>query len=134
MAFEASKHVIIDKVHEDVQIFDPAKPTCLAMDWSKEGIGFFLLQKHCICDAKLPNCCVDGWRLTFTGSRFTHLAESRYAPIEGEALAIAYALDKARYFVLGCDNLIVATDHKPLIPLFSNRSLENIQNTRLINL
>ena len=110
------KHVIIDKVREGVQIFDPAEPTYLATDWSKEGIRFFLLQKHCRCDAELPNCCADGWRLTFAGSHFTHPAESRYVPIEGEALAITYALDKATYFVLGCDNLIVAMDHKPLIP------------------
>ncbi len=34
------------------------------------------------------------------GSRFTHSAESRYAPIEGEALAVADALEKARHFLL----------------------------------
>ena len=48
------------------------------------------------------------------GSRFTHPKESRYAPIEGEALAVADALDKARHFVLGCNNLVIAVDHKPL--------------------
>ena len=51
--------------------------------------------------------------MTLVGSRFTHAAESRYAPIEGEALAVADALDKARHFVLGCSNLVVAVDHKP---------------------
>ena len=49
------------------------------------------------------------------GSRFNHAAESCYAPDEGEALAVADALDKARLFVLGCSNLIFAVDHKPLI-------------------
>ncbi|RUS76716.1 hypothetical protein EGW08_015519 [Elysia chlorotica] len=34
--------------------------------------------------------------ITLVGSRFTSGAESRYAPIEGEALAVADALDKAR--------------------------------------
>ena len=60
------------------------------------------------------------------GSRFTHPAESRYAPAEGEALAVADALDKARHFVLGCNDLIVAVDHKPLLKLFGDRSLEDI--------
>ena len=49
------------------------------------------------------------------GSRFTSGAESRYAPIEGEALAVVDALRKARHFTLGCTDLIVAVDHKPLL-------------------
>ena len=81
-----------------------------------------------------PFCCHDGWQVTLVGSRFTHAAESRYAPIEGKALAVAYALDKARYFVLGCRDLTVAVDHKPLIKLFGDRSLEAIPNNRLRNL
>lgn len=68
------------------------------------------------------------------GSRFTHPAESRYAPIEGEALAVADALDKARHFVLGCSNLTVAVDHRPLVKIFGDRSLEDIPNTRLRNI
>jgi len=68
------------------------------------------------------------------GSRFIHSAESRDAPIEGEALAVADALDKARYFVLGCDNFIIAVNHKPLLGIFSDRSLDKISNGRLRNL
>ena len=55
-------------------------------------------------------------------------------PIEGEALAVAEALDRARYFVLGCDNLIIAVDHKPLLKIFTDRSFEDIANPRLRNL
>ena len=73
-------------------------------------------------------------KIVLLGSRFTHSAESRYAPIEGEALAVVDALDKSRYFVLGCEELIVAVDHKPLIKIFSDRSLEDISNSRLRNL
>ena len=68
------------------------------------------------------------------GSRFTHSAESRYAPVEGEALAVVTALDKARHFVLGCPNLTIAVDHKPLLKLFGDRSIEAIPNPRLRNL
>lgn len=132
--FEESKDVIIAEIEEGVQIFDKTKPTCLATDWSKEGIGFWLLQKHCNCSKLGPFCCHDGWRITLVGSRFTHAAESRYAPIEGEALAVADSLDKTRFFVLGCENLIIAVDHKPLLKILGNRSLDEITNTRLRNL
>ena len=132
--FEESKDVIISEIEEGVRIFDKTKPTCLATDWSKEGIGFWLLQKHCNCTKLVPFCCRDGWRITLVGSRFTHAAESRYAPIEGEALAVVDALDKTRFFVLGCENLIIAVDHKPLLKVLGNRTLDEISNARLRNL
>ena len=132
--FEESKHVIASEIEEGVRIFDPNRPTCLATDWSKDGIGFWLLQKLCSCQRSEPLCCNDGWKIALVGSRFTHAAESRYAPIEGEALPVADALDKCRYFVLGCQDLIVAVDHKPLLKLFGDRSLEDIPNARLRNL
>ena len=132
--FQESKAVIVNEIEKGVRIFDKSKPTCLATDWSKTGIGFWLFQKHCSCQKTSPFCCKDGWKVTLVGSRFTHGAESRYAPVEGEALAVVDALDKSRYFVLGCDNLTVAVDHKPLLKLFGNRSLEDISNARLRNL
>jgi hypothetical protein len=132
--FEESKLAIISEIEDGVRIFDKSKPTCLATDWSKTGIGYWLFQKHCKCPSKDPFCCHTGWKVTLVGSRFTHAAESRYAPIEGEALAVADALDKARFFVLGCSNLIVAVDHKPLLKIFDDRYLEEISNGRLRNL
>ena len=67
------------------------------------------------------------------GSRFTHPAESRYAPIEGETLAVADALDKAKHFVLGCSDLVIAVNHKPLLKIFGDISLDQINNPRLCN-
>lgn len=115
-----------------MRIFDRSKPTCLATDWSKTGIGFWLFLKHCTCPGQDSLCCTSGRKITLVGSRFTHPAESRYAPIEGEA--VADALNKARYFVLGCENLIIAVDHKPLLKILGDRSLEDIPNSRLRNL
>ena len=132
--FDESKEHIVQEIETGVRIFDKSKPTCIATDWSKRGIGFWLLQKHCVCTPLKPFCCNSGWKVTLVGSRFTHAAESRYAPIEGEALAVADALDKARYFVLGCEGLIVAVDHKSLLKIFGDRSLEDIPNSRLRNL
>ncbi|KAK3752546.1 hypothetical protein QZH41_003484, partial [Actinostola sp. cb2023] len=132
--FEESKAAIVSEIEEGVRIFDKSKPTCLATDWSKNGIGYWLFQKHCQCASTEPFCCPTGWKVALVGSRFTHAAESRYAPVEGEALAVTNALDKARFFVLGCSNLIIAMDHKPLLKIFGDRSLEDISNGRLRNL
>nr|KAG5712492.1 hypothetical protein BaRGS_011466 [Batillaria attramentaria] len=132
--FEESKALIINEIHQGVEIFDKTKPNCLATDWSKDGIGFWLFQKHCSCPSTKPFCCKTGWRITLVGSRFTSGAESRYAPIEGEALAVVDALDKARHFTLGCSDLIVAVDHKPLLKTFGDRCLDDIPNPRLRNL
>jgi hypothetical protein len=132
--FEESKQVIISEIEKGVRIFDPSKSTCLATDWCKTGIGFWLFQKHCDCSGTKLFCCRDGWQITLVGSRFTQAAETRYAPVEGEALAVANALDKARYFVLGCLDLIIAVDHKPLLRIFNDRYLHAIANPRLRNL
>ena len=123
-AFEESKSAIIDAIREGVEIFDLSKPTCLRPDWSCKGIGYFLLQKHCHCQSTLPDCCPGGWRITLAGSRFLQDAERRYAPIEGEALAVAWGLEQTRYFTLGCDDLLVVTDHKPLTKLLGDRMLD----------
>ena len=133
-AFQASKTTIVKEIVEGVKIFEKSRITCLATDCSKQGIGFWLLQKHCACPGMKPFCCHSGWKVTLVGSRFTHSAESRYAPLEGEALAVVNALEKAKHFVLGCKDLIIAVDHKPLLKLFGDRSLEDIPNSRLRNL
>ena len=134
-AFQKSKQVIVKLVREGVSTFDTKKITCLAPDWSKEGMGFLLLQKHCTCAIeKAPVCCPEGWHLVFAGSRFCTDAERRYAPIEGEAAAISWALEKCRMFILGCPNVIVVTDHEPLKGLFGDRDLSKVHNPRLFRL
>ena len=135
-ACEESRKTIINQIAKGVQIFDKDLPTCLATDWSKTGLGFWLFQKTCKCRGVKPFCCREGWKIVLVGSRFTSDTESRYKPIEGEALAVVDSLQKARHFVLGCKDLVIAVDHKPLLGnyLFGNRSLEEIPNPRLRNL
>ena len=86
--------------------------------------------KHCECDSKLPDCCDDGWQVTPAGSRFLMGSEERYGSIKGEALGLAWALEQTKYFSLGCENLTVATDHKPLVGIFNDKELRNISNSR----
>jgi hypothetical protein len=133
-AFKASKEAIITAIWHRVEIFDIKRRTCLRPDWSCQGIGYFVLQKHCNCPSDAPDCCPEGWRVTLAGSRFLSSAEQRYAPIEGEALAVAWRLKQSRYFTQGCDNLLVVTDHKPLVKIFGDRTLDEITNTRLFRL
>ena len=133
-AFRQSKQIIVDAIIEGVTIFDLNRQTCLRPDWSKIGIGFFLSQKHCSCPGRSPGCCRDGWKITLTGSRFLKPEETRYAPVEGEALAIAYSLKQTRYFTQGCDKLLIVTDHKPLVAIFGDRALDEIANPRLLSM
>ncbi|CAB4035553.1 Hypothetical predicted protein [Paramuricea clavata] len=97
-AFTTSKEAIVEAIRKGVQIFDIHKQTCLRPDWSRRGIGYFLLQQHCSCPSGIPECCPGGWHITLAGSRFLSSAEERYAAIEGEALAVAWGLEQTRYF------------------------------------
>ena len=133
-SFQASKKIIVEEIENGVKIFRPDLPTCLATDWSKQGIGLWLLQKHCSCPGRKISCCKGGWKTAMVSSRFTTPAESRYAPIEGEALALVEGLEKARFFVLGCPDLTVAVDHKPLLKIFGDQQMEKISNPRLLKL
>ena len=134
--FEKSKEEIVHAVENGVRLFDPMKKTALVTDWSKIGTGFSLMQKHCMCNSDIPTCCREGWKLVFAGSQFNNKAEAKYAPVEGECLAVVKALHKptVKYFVHGCRDLIIATDHKPLVKLLGNRKLEDIHNPRLLSL
>ena len=132
-AFKASKLEIVRQIEKGVRTFDPSKPTALATDWSKFGMGFWLCQKHCDCEQDLPGCCPSGWQTVLCGSRFCTPAESRYAPIEGEATAAAWGLDKCRFFLLGMSEFQLCLDHKPLLSILGKQELATIANPRLQN-
>ena len=69
------------------------------------------------------------------GSRFCSGAESRYSAVEGEALAVAWGMKKAKYFLLGAKDLLVVVDHRPLLELYRpDRDLSEVENPRLSNL
>ena len=131
-SFVEAKKMIVEAVKEGVKYFEMGRITCLATDWSRKGMGFFLMQKWCNCSNIHPRCCLTGWKLVLAGGRFTTPSESRYSSVEGEMLAVVDSLHKARHFVLGCRDLVVAVDHKPLLGLLDNRSLEEVENPRLL--
>ena len=133
--FEEAKATIAKNVTDGLSRFETNRHTALLSDWSKTGIGFLMAQKYCGCSQINPTCCKGGWKVCMVGSRFTNQAESNYAPIEGECLAVTYALDKTKYYTLGLEKLTICVDHKPLLGILNEDTpLEKIENRRLIRL
>ena len=100
--------------------FDLSKPTRLCTDASRRGLGFVLQQKT-----------GDTWSLIQAGSRFLSDAETRYAVIELELLAVSWAISKCHVFLAGLPHFTVITDHHPLVPILNNHQLDEIDNPRL---
>ena len=136
LLFQRSKEEIVRQAEEGVRAYDLNKPTCLSTDWCKTGVGFALTQKHCKCSGPAnPNCGPGHWRLVFAGSRFTKKDErDLFSPTEVECLAATYGLIRCRMFTLGCPNLTLAVDHRPLTGILNDRSLDSIENPRLLKL
>ena len=133
--FEETKGTICRLVKDGLKYYDKSRPTAAVTDWSREGIGFVILQQYCQCvSAETPFCCKGGWRLALCGSRHLTAAEKSYVAIEGEALAVVWCLKKARLFLLGCPKLMIVTDHLPLVKVLGDRELKDIVNPRLFRL
>jgi hypothetical protein len=133
--FDKCKEKILLQVRDGVKHFDLDRVTCLQTDFSQAGLGYLLLQKYCCCSMNsAPVCCRDGWNLVFAGSRFTKGAEMRYAPTEGELLAISWSLNHSHIFTKGSPNLVIVTDHKPLLGILNDKPLNDIKNPRIIRL
>ena len=94
-------------------------------------MGFHLTQKHCRWNTKVLACCKTGWHTVLAGSKFITGAESRYAPVEGEALAVAWVLHKTQHFTVGNKNLTVLVDYKPLLKILADKEVANIKNPRI---
>ena len=117
--FVLAKANIVRKIHKEVRMFEVSRVTALVTDWSIEGQSLGLWQKHCSCKGPVTIvCCRGGWKIVFMSSRFNNDAQSRYSPIEGEALTMFWAINKAEYFIFVCDKLYIGTDHKPLLVFF----------------
>ena len=112
-----------DLIRPVLTYFDPSKETCLHTDASTLGLGFLLLQRQ-------TNVNSD-WSVVQAGSRFLTDAESRYAVIELECLAVAWAIKKCHLFLAGLDHFTIITDHNPLIPILNSHRLDEIENPRL---
>lgn len=95
--------------------YSPNHETMVSADASSYGLGGVLTQKQ-----------TDGeWKPVVFISRSLSKAESRYAQIEKEALAVTWACERLRGYVSGLD-FTIRTDHKPLITLLKSRALDDL--------
>ena len=128
--FQETKLRLCNLITEGLTFFDVKRKTAVVTDWSKTGIGFVILQKHCKCEDKSASslCCLRGWRPVFCNSRHMDTKEQNYRPIEGEALAVEWALRKGKSFLLGNTDFDIVTDHKPLLKIFGDKPLDEVEN------
>jgi hypothetical protein len=106
-----------------VRPFDPKLKTELLTDASKlKGLGYTLLQRDTDNRPRLVQC----------GSRSLSPAEKNYACIEIESLAIQYAIEDCRFYLLGALKFTIFTDHKPLQNIYV-KALSEIINLQLLN-
>ena len=104
-----------------VHYFDSNLPTSLLTDASKlNGLGYVLIQND--KDGKI--------RLIQAGSRSLAPAEVNYAPIEQECLAVVWAIERCKYFLYGCPEFRLVTDHQPLLGIF-RKDIGEVENRRL---
>ena len=68
---------------------------------------------------------------TVVRSRTLTSAETKYAPIELELQAIAYATRKCHTFQAGT-TFKLFTDHRPLISIRNKRKLDDVSNSRIL--
>ena len=121
-AFENARRILSSE--KTLAYYAPTRQTRLVTDASRlNGLGFVLKQLQ-----------DDGiWRPVQAGSRFLSSAETRYAMIELEMLAIAWACAKTANFIEGLPIHLfeIWTDHNPLIAILSTQTLPDISNKRL---
>ena len=96
------------KVSSDacLQYFDTTKPVTLQVDASKVGLGYVLIQK----DRQGRS------RPVVFASKSLTPAETRYANIECEMLAVVFGLMRFHHYLYGRE-FICQSDHKPLMDI-----------------
>ncbi|UYV82799.1 K02A2.6-like, partial [Cordylochernes scorpioides] len=121
-AFEKVKKLL--STSPILTFFDPNLPTTVSADASSYGLGAVLLQKS-------EN---GNQNLVAYASRTMSETEKRWAQIEKESLAIVWACERFQDYLKG-NTFSIETDHKPLIPIFSTKNLDemtpHIQRLRL---
>jgi len=100
---------------EILALYEPSLETVVSDDASAYGLGAVLRQRQ--TDGKLRPVAYISRALTET--------EQRYAQIKKEALGITWACERFQDYLIGI-HFHIETDHKPLVPLLSSKSLHEM--------
>ena len=96
-------------------LYSTTRDTVVSADASSYGLGACLLQRQ-----------EDGdFKPVAYASRSMTETERHYAQIEKEALAVTWAVEHWSDLLLGL-HFKVETDHKPLVPLFSSKLIDDL--------
>ena len=87
-----------------LKYYDVSQPITVTVDASRKGLGAAVVQND---------------RVISYGSRALTDAETRYAQIELEMLAVVFAFDKFHKLLYGKSDVTVESDHKPLVSIMS---------------
>lgn len=87
-----------------LRYFDSSKPVTLSMDAIQLGVGAVLMQ--------------DAQPVAFSSRTLTE-AQTIYAQIEKETLAIVHGCTKFQDYIFGQHAVTVESDHRPLVAIFS---------------
>ena len=96
-------------------LYDASRETRLSTDASSFGLGAVLMQKQ----------ADNQWRPVTYASRAMSPNEQRHAQIEKEALGVTWGGERFADYLMGLEYHI-ETDHKPLVPLLSTKSLDEL--------
>ena len=119
-AFEDIKSIVSSE--PVLQFYDPELPKKISCDASQKGLGAVLQQLH-----------GNEWRPVAYASKSTTDCQTRYAPIEREALAVEFTCGRFHKYIFG-QTVEVESDSKPLVAIFSkvlNYCPPRIQRLRL---
>ena len=100
-AFETIKQLL--STAPTLRYYDVSEPVTVQTDASEHGLGAVLLQ--------------GGQPIAFASRTLTP-TERNYAQIEKECLSIVFGCEKFSQYILGRQDVVVETDHKPLEPIF----------------
>jgi transposase InsO family protein len=114
-AFETTKKAIKNAPFLKFPDFD--KPFYIASDASNTGVGGVLYQPNPGSD----NISADN--IVAICSKKLSKSQQNYSPYKKELWGLVYALRQFHSYVWGRDDLIIYTDHKPLIYMFESENL-----------
>ena len=110
--------------------YDKDKPVFIEVDASGQGLGAVLLQRNILEEELESSSETDGRFLSFR-TRYRPIAfaskslsddETKYSNIERELLGVVWAVEHFHHYTFA-NKINIISDHKPLHPLFSGKSL-----------